>query len=612
MAPTVKAPDAPASMHCLVIQLGQAQEVLQSLMALRAVKELYPQIQITFVVKESTAAPVRRVHWIEQIVSFPENQIIDTILSGQKSEAQGLCEVAKWLRPLVQNTWDLLVNWSYNESSSFLTGLLPARIKLGYSRQKDLSFANIDGWSQFLQALERASVSQNIHFTDILTTQILTVMQIHFGEPSGNSEVAVTSRGFFSSELDDLVGLNHLAHSQWIQRDSSRRWLTLRLSNKGKGIEFWCSVISRIFQRHPECNLVLVGGEDVTEISRNFTHHLLASSIRGSIEERILNLTGMTANNQEQFDLLTAVLGGCHWLFCEPCEEAHIAAILGTRVLCVMSDSVDAYKQGPYGNGHYLVRGKTANILPESVYGAWAYGASEWSHRRQTKIEKHFSEFGWSAELSNVQIHRSKIRNSDEGGGVFYELLNKSQMGIAEWSTRATEHLGRIWYCGWAPKVSDELSRDQINRDLIIYLRELKPLAEQVRSLCEKAESYAIELFRATEGLKSDRLMTLERRQCINQIASKMKEIDDSIIMFGNKGTVFLALSSILEVMMHNLLGSRLRELGQEAALAYRHLQEGAKQLVLYIDQTLQVARPVRVNEGQVVVLETSEKRGNV
>ena len=206
--------------RCLVIQLTRLGDTLQSLMALRAAKQLYPNLEIHFVARERFAAAAKRVPWIKKVVTLPTEQILAPVLTGEKTELQALSDVARWVGPLVKEPWDMVVNWSYSEASSFLTGLLPARVKLGYSRRRDTTFAAADGWSHYIQAIVQNGLSQNIHLTDIFTTQLLTALQIHFGEPMNDGNAPVTSKNFFELEIGEKEG-------KW--RDRSRKWVAIQL-----------------------------------------------------------------------------------------------------------------------------------------------------------------------------------------------------------------------------------------------------------------------------------------------------------------------------------------------------------------------------------------------
>src|ERR1700733_11380892 len=110
MPPPSTAPSP--KLRCLVIQLTRLGDTLQSLMALRAAKQLYPNLEIHFVARERFAAAAKRVPWIHKVVTLPSEQILAPVLTGEKTELQALSDVARWVGPLVREPWDMVVNWS--------------------------------------------------------------------------------------------------------------------------------------------------------------------------------------------------------------------------------------------------------------------------------------------------------------------------------------------------------------------------------------------------------------------------------------------------------------------------------------------------------------------
>src|SRR5262249_51649895 len=106
--------------RCVVIQLARIGDTLQSLMALRAAKQLYPQLEITFVARDRFAEAAKRVSWIHNVVTFPTDALLGPVLNKTKSEKDAVSDLARWTIPLVDRQWDLVVNWTFSEASSYL------------------------------------------------------------------------------------------------------------------------------------------------------------------------------------------------------------------------------------------------------------------------------------------------------------------------------------------------------------------------------------------------------------------------------------------------------------------------------------------------------------
>jgi ADP-heptose:LPS heptosyltransferase len=576
--------------RCLVIQLGGLDETLQGMMALRAAKQLYPSLEIHFIARKDSVDAARRVPWIENVIALDSEDILRPVLDGQKTEVEALREIARWLAPLInktqKNSWDLIVNWSYSDASSYLTGLIPARVKLGYTRRKDASFGAADGWSHYIQAVVKGDVRQNVHLTDILTTQLLTALQIHFGEPANEGNAPVTSKSFFSLELgpemQDELG--------WCWRDYSRKWVAIQLSIPTNvwSMQSWIALTQMVLRRNPDYSVVLLGGEKDETRARE-----LIAAIPTEDQGRLLSLVGKT-----DFDLWASVLSGCQWLFAENAAAIHLASVLGTRVMSITPTPSLFSQRGPYGNGHYTVaraKGSEEAIPPQGVYAAWTYAVHEWAHRRQYDMETHFEKLGWKTEAALVQVYRSKIRGTHDGGGVVFEPQITRPAALEDWFSMVMGHMARAWYCGWVPPVGQELTRERISPALVKILRELDETTQVMTQIYGESILTSLAINRKSTKLKSAKLMQVSDRDEITNLGKKLLELDSLVERLVAAQPSLKAFSQMAKVLMHNLKSDQLTTLGRESAGAYRQLNDGVAILRDWLSHTLTLARPKAV-----------------
>jgi len=606
MAESVAVSQTDRPIRCLVIQFARLGDTLQTLMALRAAKQLYPNLEIHFVAREKFSAAVKRVSWIKSVVTFPTEQIIGPVLGGEKTDVQALGDIARWIAPLVKEPWDMIVNWSYSESSSYLTGILPARVKLGYSRRKDTSFCAVDGWSHYMQAIVQGGVHQNIHLTDILTTQLLTALQIHFGEPANAGDAPVTSKSFFTLESNP-------EGEDWSWRDASRKWIAIQLGaaqdSKTWSPENWASLIHQILRKNQGYSFVLLGGRD-DQTRAQILLARLENLLREDPEstKQVLSLVGKT-----DFDLWASVIVGCQWLFSCDTAAIHLASVLGTRVLNVSVGPVRWSETGPYGNGHYVVAAAgdctgcvqesaeqaqhscRREVTPEAVYATWSYGSTEWSHRRKISIEEHSESQGLLPAIQNVKILRAKIRNTQDGGGVYYEPLSQNGLLEPEWMGMVIGHVARAWYCGWVPPVGQELQREKLSPALIQRLRELDDSVKVLTQIYNEAAVTAVTLNKKSARLKSDKIMRLDDRNELRDLGDKLFELEALVERLGNTQPSLKAFIQMSKVLMHNLRGDALSELGKETASCYRQLNEGVSIMKEWLQYSIQLAKPIAV-----------------
>ena len=120
-------------LKCLVIQLARLGDTLQSLMALRAAQQLYPHLEIHFLARERFADAVKRVPWMTGIYTLPSQEILEPLFIKPAANPEALEKLKAWIQPIQNQKWDLIINWTYSEASSYLAALIQAPLKLGYT-----------------------------------------------------------------------------------------------------------------------------------------------------------------------------------------------------------------------------------------------------------------------------------------------------------------------------------------------------------------------------------------------------------------------------------------------------------------------------------------------
>ena len=576
---------------CLVIQLTRLGDSIQSLMALRAAQQLYPNLEITFVAHEKFAKASQCTPWIKRTYVMPTEALLNPILQSKKSILESVPDFAAWLEPLTETPWDMVINWSYSTPSSFLTALIPAKIKLGYTRKNDKTPHTLDGWSHYIQSIVQSDIHQGIHLTDIFTTQLLTSLQIHYGEPKDPGDATVTSKSFFT------LGEKQIIHKDW--NKPGIRWIAIQLGastpEKQFDIEGWAKLCAMIIRRHDEYRFILLGNQNEISLQREFEDHILKEISVHTMNERIISKVG-----QSTFEYWAQIIADSQWVFTADTSAVHLASVLGTRVFNLSCGNVRFSETGPYGNGHYIV--KSQNV--EAIYAAWTYAATEWRHQRSISIESHFEKLEIKSKLNEIEIFRSKIRSADQGGGVYYERITKKAMNLETWTSIVLSHIAREWYCGWTPPVGQELERETLSPELIQVMRKLQEGIVVLEQICTEAIRSADQLHLKTKNLKSEKLMKLEDRSNIQELGAKLSELESLIHRVGNAQDPLLAFSRMIKVILHCLSGEKISELSEETAHAYRFLKIGILSMRNWIEHTLKIAKPVAVIEPSADVIQ--------
>lgn len=587
-----------AKPQVLVVQLGRLGDTVQTLMALRAAKQLYPDMEITLVVRKRFGAASHRVPWIRQVVELPAGDWINPVRDGRLTQEAILPEVRNWVMGLQKtadgHAWDYLVNWTFSDTSSFLASLIPSHVKLGYVRGSQAGVYCADGWSCFVQGVVQAGVAQNIHLTDVLTTQLLTALQIHLGASTEDTSASVSSKGFFSLHVQD-------ADTPWSWRDTSRTWIAVQLGASHQRTAMAPALagrlIARLLKEHPEYGVVVLGSAQDREAEEEVLTQL---SGLGLDHRRFISLVGKTS-----FDLWVSVIARCQWLIAGESSAVQIASVVGTRIVSVVTKNSRWIETGPYGNGHYVVECDPSQTCDAEILMAiWEYASQEWSHQRAKSLPAVLAEEGIKASRIQGEVYRSKIRGGAEGGGVYYEALLDPSITFDRWSQDVMGQVARAWYCGWTAPAAQDYARDRIKTELLQSIRALEEPASVLTRVCQKAERIAQRLADRTARLKSDRVMSLRDREEVAELGASLRELDQLIQRLGMLQRPLVAFSHMSKVLMHNLRGDNLHVLGKETANAYRQLQDGAKVVQAWIKATLDLAKPAMVRPDNLVSLD--------
>lgn len=590
-----------------VIQLARLGDSVQSLMALRAAQQLYPELEITYIAHESFAGAAERCPWIRKVVALPTEALMKPLLGGKKTIKCMVPEVATWIEPLAGRTFDIVLNWTFSEASSFLAGIIPGRVRLGYSRRRDGSLSVADGWSHYVHSIIQTETLQSIHLTDILTTQLLTALQVHYDEPTEEIDgQTVTSKSFFEIKRSPFVcdGWNH----------PGIRWIALQLGasspDKMWDAREWAKLASLILRRHNDTRIILLGGKREKELEAKFFEALrLEERANGSpsslFEKRIHSKVAKT-----NFDHWAQILSDAQWVLSADTAAIHIASVLGTRVLNISVGPVRFRETGPYGNGHYVVNARPDSepLTALAVYASWTYASTEWQHRRELPFTEHLRNLSASDLATKIDIYRSKIRSSDHGGGIHYETLIDNRITLENWYGQVLGHLAREWYCGWVPPIGQELDRTEISPELVQKLRKLEEGIDVLDKIYGEIVRAAEDLVRKTKSLKSEHLMRVSDRERIQELGKKLEELETLSARVGETQEPLQAIHRLAKILMHNLSGKLISEVAEETVGVYRFLRIGIGGLRNWTKHTLDLARPVAV-PAKTSVVSLSDKR---
>jgi ADP-heptose:LPS heptosyltransferase len=561
------------SLTILIVQLGEVEEVFRSLMAVKAVHHLYPETRFQFLVRPSCAAPLQRVEWIDAVIPLPLIEVADDAVKT----------VALWVNQVIDRQVDILLNWTWSKPhlrmSSIVTTLLPATVKFGNHVRNDFTIGGFDAWSIYREAwLRDQTIDQDIHHTDIITTQLLTAMQIHAGEPEGGASASsVTSRYFFKVPVGNALP------------KIVSKWIAVHPDSLNDRYE---EVVEMILRRHPDHGVVILNDSPIGTDSGIPLDH-----------PRVMNLSG-----QLNFDQLIAVMVSCSWLIAGRAPIVDLANLINVRTLywiesqpSITGESNAKWTEvGPYGNGNIALR-FAGDFEPEVFYSTWAYCQSEWSHKGSLSLAEHFENHGVSSRAKGIEIYKSRIRSPQEGGGVTYENLLTAETTFEEWMFRLRGQVARSWFCGWIPPVDQEMERLRLNPELIKRIRQVRDSLSLIEQVCQQGKSVSKELADLSQKIRNPKIMAAEDREAIDAHGKKLLELEALISRVVNVERELRGFLVWYQYLMHNLRGDTLREMAMETHHSFELLEEGIQLVTVYVVKALDKAKPKAVSISENV-----------
>jgi hypothetical protein len=536
-------------LRILILQTGSELEVFNSLLASRAISHHYPHALITFLTRQATLEIAQRSEWIDQVLSIP-------------AELNNLSDISKFVSSVLEGRYELIVNWSSTRSSAILLDLIPGVVRLGRRIGVNGEFEDCDAWSMVMHSLEWGSVHQDIHIADMQTTQVLTALQIHIGEPQG---AHIAGRQVFRALTPALIPV-------WAQRPHGLRWLAIDGDNWDR---LALESAQQILRRHSDAGIVWVGkkGPSVSM-------------------DRMISLTGKL-----EMDQYIQVLSHCQWLITKDPVLASLASILQVKVIEI-ADEGASLSSAPYGNGHLRIL-TTHALSPDFIHAVYSYGSTEWMHNGKKDFMKHLEQLSVVTDAKGVQVQRSRIRQPEEGGGVAYSDLLKHGTTKPEWDRIAMARILRSWLCGWVPELNTDLNQMNPSVELADALMKSFESWPVARRITNEAIQCSLRLQDIAVNRRSLRMMGEEEDQTIRDLGAKIAELELLLTRLGQVETSISPIVQMQRLLMHNLPGSGL----SEVAISTQQVWEMVAQA---IDLNEELARAV---PKQILKIPSKESR---
>ncbi len=304
-------------MNILIVKLSAIGDVIHTLPSLAALRKLYPEAHITWVVEEAAAGLLKNHPLLDAVLISRRKSWIKSLRKGEFSLP--LREVRAFLQELRQHSYDLVIDFHGLLKSAVIVLLSGSQRKLGYDSLQELSglFYN----EKIPEDMNKHAVDRYLDFPRYLGAKIA---KAQFILPSDNAAQA---------KVQSLLAKHHLENKKFIAVNPVAYWET-KLWGDEKFARLADSIKTKL-----NIEVVFTGSEKES-----------IEKITARMQNKAVNLAGETTLPELAYLYQKALL-----LITTDSGPMHLAAAVGTPVVALFGPT-DPQRTGPYGEGHTVMR----------------------------------------------------------------------------------------------------------------------------------------------------------------------------------------------------------------------------------------------------------------
>ncbi len=321
-------------MNIMIVKLSAIGDVVHTLPSLAALRKLYPQAHITWVIEEAAADLIKNHPLLDcVIISRRKGWIRDL----KRWRLKALGEVLHFVRELRSRRYDLVIDFHGLLKSSLIVFLTAAPRKLGYDSLQELSGLFLT--EKIPEAREKHAVCRYLDLVRHLARERFPlpgadVKELAFpGSGTEDIEFPLPLAEAAEKRAAELLAENGLTAGRFIAINPVALWETKLWEDRNFAL-----LADMLIKRYGMPVLFTGGGK--REIDR----------IRVLMTMDAVNLAGETSLTE-----LASLYRRSAVLVTTDTGPMHIAAAVGTTVVALFGPT-DPLRTGPFGKGHRVIR----------------------------------------------------------------------------------------------------------------------------------------------------------------------------------------------------------------------------------------------------------------
>lgn len=304
-------------MNILIVKLSAIGDVLHTLPSLAALRKLYPDAHITWVVEEAAADLVKNHPFLDRVLISRRKSWIDDF--SRLKIRQPWREIRSFLKELRLRPYDLVIDFHGLLKSSLIVLLSGAKRKLGYDSLQELSGLFLN--EKIPEDMNKHAVDRYLDFPRYL------------GAKTGKVEFILPLNREKEAAARELQKKYNLEDKKYIAVNPVAFWETKLWDN-----EKFAQMADLIAEKF-NIKVVFTGSEKEP-----------LEKIISQMSSKALNLGGETSLIDLAYLYRQALM-----VITTDSGPMHLAAAMGSPVIALFGPT-DPARTGPYGAGHTIIR----------------------------------------------------------------------------------------------------------------------------------------------------------------------------------------------------------------------------------------------------------------
>lgn len=508
-----------------ILQLTRMGDIIQTYQACLDFKEQYPDVHLTLVAREKFAQPLMFLlsNAFDDIKFIPNN-----LFSNINDIATCIKETEKIINSITKNPIDVLINFSFCETSNYLASCIKSKNKLGTYINPYNEVTVHDQWSQVVHSMTQRGPYSPYSLVDIYKN-VLGITP------------AVTNKP------NDLQQKKILAIHPFASHDK-KQWKAQK----------WTEIIYSFLKDHPDFNVRIFGAKNELEKSNKITNEAILSKF----SSRITTYTGKLSVEETYLKIRE-----CSHFIGHDSLLGHLAKISSLPTLTIALGTVREIETIPYGDNSYVLSPKTkcfpcfpdtdcsyfqchADLSYQAVNSALGQFITS-DHITSKNITCSTSQF----HLNSVNIYKSEFSNTN---WLYLKELSGNQMNFRD----VVKTLIRVALSYKFEEKEEHFAVPILNDVQTQKLIQLGDSTKQIYELCEFGKKYSKYIL--TElAAKSPRV------DFIKDHSNKIQEIDRLMDLVKKTQPDLASIIEYYKVAKANLIGDSLVEITESSYLVY-------------------------------------------